>query len=57
VKTVKAKDGDGGSREALGQQLKSMFDAVAAAPMPDDINKLVDELDARYAEEQGAPKE
>jgi hypothetical protein len=59
VKTVKAKDADGraGAKEALGQQLKSMFDAVAAAPMPDEINRLVDDLDAKYAEDPDAPKE
>lgn len=32
----------------IGDQLKAMFDAVAASPMPDRLSQLVDELEEKY---------
>jgi len=42
--------------EHLGEELKAMFDAVAAAPLPPKIEALVEELERRRLAESLPPR-
>jgi hypothetical protein len=43
-------------KDALGGELRAMFDTVASAPMPDRLAALVDELEEKHARGELAPK-
>lgn len=40
----------------IGQGLRALFDDVAHEPIPDDLLRLLDELDARDPEDGKKPK-
>lgn len=42
--------------EHIGDELKAMFDAVAAEPLPREIEALVEELEERRMAEEEAPR-
>jgi hypothetical protein len=43
-------------KDALGRELKAMFDTVADAPMPERLTELVEELEEKHARGELAPK-
>ncbi|MBS0294660.1 MAG: hypothetical protein JSR45_00015 [Proteobacteria bacterium] len=42
--------------EHIGEELKAMFDAVASAPLPPEIEALVEELEQRRVAEEHGPR-
>jgi hypothetical protein len=45
-----------GRAEHIGEELKAMFEAVACAPLPPEIEALVEELERRRMAEEHGPR-
>ena len=44
------------ARREIGEQLKSIYDAAVNEPLPARFTRLLDELDAKQAEDEWPPK-
>lgn len=49
-------DASGAVTDPLGKQLRDLFRAVEAAPLPDDIRRLVGDLEAKRQGRSRGPK-